>query len=179
MTFKRTLLAFVAAALTFYGGAQAFAQNLDAQQPAAFSADEMTHDKERATITARGNVEVNQGGRTLLADAISYDQSKDLILATGNVTLHRPNGDVLFAKTMEISGDLQTVLIEDFRTVLADRSRVAAIQAKRVNDETMTLDRAVYSPCPPCQRSPQPAVVVAIDGGARTPRSRQQDGRIQ
>lgn len=153
MVLKRTLLTCLTAAWLCAGGAPAFAQQ-GGDAPATFAADEMTHDKELSTITARGHVEVNQGGRTLLADAISYDQTNDIIRATGNVTLHRPNGDVLFAEMMEISGDLKNGLIEDFRAVMADRSRFAASRAELVNDETMTLDRAVYSPCQPCQEDP-------------------------
>ena len=159
MILKRTLSAgFLSACVTaawlFASGAPAYAQATDEQAPATFAADEMTHDKELSTITARGHVEVNQGGRTLLADAISYDQGNDIIRATGNVTLHRPNGDVMFAQMMELSGDLKNGLIQDFHAILADRSRFAASSAKLVNDETMTMDRAVYSPCKPCQEDP-------------------------
>ena len=123
-------------------------------QPATFSADEMTHDRDLGVITARGHVEVNHAGRTLLADTISYDQTNDIIRASGNVTLHMPTGEVMFADTMEVSGDLKNGLIENFRAVLADRSRFAANRAQLVNDETLTMDRAVYSPCEPCQDDP-------------------------
>lgn len=154
MILKRTLLASFAAAWLCLGGAPAFAQDQAEQQPATFSADEMTHDRELRTITARGHVEVNQGERTLMADTISYDQGNDIIRASGNVTLLHPSGDVFFAQMMEISGDLKNGLIEDFRAVMADRSRFAASRARLVNDETMTLDRAVYSPCQQCQEDP-------------------------
>lgn len=135
-------------------GNPAFAQIPAGEAPATFAADEMTHDKELGTITARGHVEVNHDGRTLLADTISYDQNNDIIRATGNVTLHRPNGDVLFANMMEISGDLKNGVIENFRAVLSDKSRFAASRAELINDETLTLDRGVYSPCQPCQDDP-------------------------
>lgn len=135
-------------------GNPAFAQIPAGEAPATFAADEMTHDKELGTITARGHVEVNHDGRTLLADTISYDQHNDIIRATGNVTLHRPNGDVLFANMMEITGDLKNGVIENFRAVLSDKSRFAASRAELINDETLTLDRGVYSPCQPCQDDP-------------------------
>lgn len=159
MILKRTLLTGLITAWLFVGGAPAFAQSQTPATPgnpqaAAFSADEMTHDKEMGTITARGNVEVNQGGSTLLADAITYDQTNDIIRATGNVTLHRPNGEVLFAEKMEISGDLKNGLIEDLYAIMADRSRFAANSAELLNDETMTLDHSVYSACQPCQDDP-------------------------
>ncbi|MCK5576514.1 MAG: LPS-assembly protein LptD, partial [Sphingomonadales bacterium] len=70
------------------------------------------------------------------------------------MTLHRPNGDVLFAKTMEVSGDLKNGIIENFHAIMADRSRFAAQTATLENDETMTLERAVYSPCQQCKDDP-------------------------
>ncbi|MFC1673764.1 LPS-assembly protein LptD [Pseudomonadota bacterium] len=153
MSFRRTLLASAFAAALILGGAPAYAQN-NTDKAASFSADEMTHDQDLGTITARGNVEVNQAGRTLLADAISYDQTNDLIRATGHVTLHNPTGDVLFAEMMEITGDLKNGLVQDLRAVMADRSRFAAKQAQLVNDETMILDRALYTRCEPCKEDP-------------------------
>lgn len=162
MISKRALLIGFAAASLFAGGAPAFAQTgatapqqgTGIEEPAAFSADEMTHDKQRSLITARGHVEVNQGERTLFADAISYDQANDVIRASGNVTLHRPSGDVLFAESMEVSGDLKNGIIENFHAIMADRSRFAAQTATLENDETMTLERAVYSPCQQCKDDP-------------------------
>lgn len=159
MIIKHTLLAsFIAAAITFgvlVAVPPAFAQQApDEAAPATFSADEMTHDQELSTITARGHVEVNHGGRTLLANSISYNQTTDTIRATGNVALHQVSGDILFAEIMEITGDLKNGLIEDLLAVMADRSRFAAKQAKLVNDETLTMDHVIYSRCEPCKDDP-------------------------
>lgn len=144
-----------AAALLF--AATLFCVPADAQEteePATFAADEMTHDQELGIITARGHVEINHEDRTLLADSISYNQNTDTIRAAGNVALHQPSGDILFANTMEITGDLKNGMIEDFRAIMADRSKFAASRAKLVNDETLTMNRAVYSPCEACKEDP-------------------------
>jgi len=153
MTIKRIILAAFIAATLNMGGAVAFAQSGEAPA-AAFSADSMTHDNDLGIITARGHVEINQPDRTLIADLISYDQNHDVIRASGNVTLHRSNGDVVFANSMEITGDLKNGLIEDMRAILTDRSRVAASRAKLVNDETMTMERVVYTRCEACVDDP-------------------------
>lgn len=55
---------------------------------------------------------------------------------------------------MEITGDLKNGLIDDLLAVMADRSRFAAKQAKLVNDETLTMDHAIYSRCEPCKDDP-------------------------
>jgi len=160
MTDKRTLSASLIAAVVMLVGvavapAPAYAQQAPtANEPATFAADEMTHDKEQSVVTARGHVEVNHGGRTLLADSISYNQNTDTIRADGNVTLHMLSGEILFAASMEITGDLKNGVISDLQAVMKDRSRFAAKQAKLVNDETLTMDRALYSACERCKDDP-------------------------
>lgn len=159
MRLKRPLLTSLVIAAVSIGGAcivmPAQAQEpQDTENPATFSADDMTHDKELNVITARGHVEVNHADSTLLADSISYNQTTDTIRATGNVALHQPTGDILFGDVMEITGDLKNGMIEDLRAVMADRSRFAASQATLVNDETLTMNRALYSPCQVCKDDP-------------------------
>lgn len=159
MTIKNTLLApalfAVAVLLSALASTSARAeQSQTEEKPATFAADEMTHDKELSIITARGHVEVNHGERTLLADSISYNQITDTINARGNVALHQPSGDILFADTMEVTGDLKNGMISDLLAIMADRSRFAAKKATLVNDETMTMDRAIYSACEPCKDDP-------------------------
>ncbi len=159
MTIKHTLLATALFAAAALGGALVSApawaeQSQSEEKPATFAADEMTHDKELSVITARGHVEVNHGEHTLLADAISYNQTTDTIHARGNVALHQPSGDIFFADTMEVTGDLKNGMIDDLLAVMADRSRFAAKTATLVNDETMTMDRAIYSACEPCKDDP-------------------------
>ena len=157
MIFNRIFVASIfAVAVLIVDGAVVFAQTTSnaGGNPAAFSADEMTHDKDLGVITARGHVEINHEQRSLLADTISYNQGADIITAKGNVTLHRPSGEVIFADFMEVTGDLKNGLIQDLRAVLADRSRFAAKKATLVNDETMTLDHSSYTRCEPCKEDP-------------------------
>lgn len=131
----------------------AMAQQAD-QLPISLSADEMEYDEQNATVTARGNVEISQSGRTLLADTITYDRNNDVVHADGNVVLHHPSGDVFFSSSAEVTGDLKNGVIEDIRAVLADRSRFAASRAELVDDKTMTLERSVYTRCEPCEEDP-------------------------
>jgi len=168
MTIKRSFLpALIIAALSLSGAGlavPALAQQADPQdetpqqdpfeQPATFAADEMTRDEKRSTITASGNVEVNQAGRTLLADTITYNQKSDTIEASGNVTLHLLSGEILFANQMEITGDLKSGMIADLLAVLKDSSRFAAKSATLGDNETLTMKRALYSACSQCKNDP-------------------------
>lgn len=123
-------------------------------QPANFTADEMTYDKELGVVTAKGKVEVTHGGRVLVADTISYNQKIDLVSASGNVSLLEKSGEVLFADYMEVSGDLKDGVIRNFRMILKDGARVAAAGGRRHGGEKVEMDRAVYSPCALCAADP-------------------------
>ena len=75
--------------------ARAQSQSPSTTDPAVFSADEVLYDDQLEIVTARGNVEIVQGGRTLLADLISYDRKQDIVTAFGNISLLEPSGDVI------------------------------------------------------------------------------------
>ena len=122
--------------------------------PINLIADEMTYDKELGTVTARGNVEINQRDRILRADTITYNQRQDVLSAAGKVSLLEPAGEVLFAEYMELTGDFKEGVIRDLRIILSDTSRIAANSARRTGGETTTMSRAVYSPCDLCKDDP-------------------------
>jgi LPS-assembly protein len=112
---------------------------------------------DREIVIARGNVEVAQGERILLADEIRYDIPRDVIAATGNVSLLQPSGEVIFGDRVEVTGDLREGAIQAFRMLLTDNSRLAAANAVRVDDNRTDMNRAVYSPCDICEDDPDSA----------------------
>ena len=117
------------------------------KEPIAFTADEIIHDKELGIMKASGSVEIFNNKQVLLADTISYNQSQDMVTASGNVSLLEPNGHVLFAEYMELSGDFKSVFIQNIKIRLSDDARIAANDAQRINGNTTTMRNAVYSPC--------------------------------
>ena len=122
--------------------------------PILLTADEMDYDSERGIVTARGNVEVSHDDRMLIANQMAYNQRSDLLTATGDVTLLEPSGDVVFAQSMELTGDLKDGIIEDLRVILSDRSRFAANGARRSGGNELEMSRVVYSPCDLCPNEP-------------------------
>lgn len=122
--------------------------------PVHISADEMSHERDLGIVRASGRVEISQSERTLIADTVVYNQRQDVVAATGNVTLMEPSGDVIFADYMELSGDMKDGTIDALKIKLADSSRFAAAKALRSNGNRTELDRAVYSPCKPCEKDP-------------------------
>jgi LPS-assembly protein len=125
----------------------------DGTLPANLTADEVVHNRDLGIVTASGNVEVVHGPRTLYADSVTYNERQDTISATGNVRLHEANGDVIFADYVELTGDMRDGTIKSLRLLLTDRSRLAATEARRSGGTRHDFDRAVYSPCEPCQRN--------------------------
>lgn len=147
------LLAFIGAAT----GQRAQAQiAVDTDLPVALVADEVIYDSETGRVTASGNVEVYYGDRTLTADRIVYDDTTGRIAAEGDLVLRDPSGATVFADTAELDADLREGLVRGAQSVLAGNVKLAAVEARRVDDRYNALSKAVYSPCEVCASKPTP-----------------------
>ena len=149
---ERILVRALIMVLLLAAGFPAAAQDED--PPILLKADKVSYDREKEIITANGNVEISRENRVLLADTIIYDQRKDLITASGNISLVEPNGDVIFAESMEISGDLKNAVAEGLKMLLKDGSRFASTGGRRTDANIVELRNAVYSPCDLCPKDP-------------------------
>ena len=132
-------------------------------QPVLITADQVTHDRDLNSITARGHVEIDQGGRILLADTLSYNLKQDVVIANGNVSLTDLDGSVAFADYMELSGDLKNAAAHGIRLLMIDDARMAANQMRRTAQRTM-MDKAVYTACQPCAEKPDSAPLWQLTG---------------
>ncbi len=126
----------------------------DKNAPVVFQADEVQYDDQLALTVAKGHVEISQGGEVLLADTVSYNQRTDTITASGHVSLLESTGEVTFADFMELRDSMNNVFAQNVRRLLADRSRLAANAARRVNGNRFELRRGIYSPCDLCKNDP-------------------------
>ena len=124
-------------------------------QPVLIKADEITRDAELGTIVARGNVEITQGDRILLADSVSYNERSDTVSAAGNVKLVEPTGDVLFADYVELTDNFKNGAVKQLRILLADESRFSAANARRKDGNLTIMNNAAFSPCKPCKKDPE------------------------
>ncbi|MGC2411348.1 MAG: LPS assembly protein LptD, partial [Stellaceae bacterium] len=127
----------------------------DRNAPVVFQADEVEYDDQLALTVAKGHVEISQAGEVLLADTVSYNQRTDTITASGHVSLLEPTGEVVFADFMELRDSMNDVFAQNVRRLLADRSRLAANAARRVNGNRFEVRRGVYSPCDLCKNDPK------------------------
>ncbi len=122
----------------------------DEVRPALLQADSVTYDDSARVVTAEGNVEVARGERILHADRLIYDVDGDIIRAEGNVRLFEPTGEILYAESIELTGDLLEGAVRSFGMLLTDRSRLAAASAVRVDGSRTEMRSVVFSPCDQC-----------------------------
>ena len=126
--------------------------------PVLITAESLSHDQTTGIVTATGDVEVTSGPYTLLADQILYDPNTDVVRAMGDVALLEPNGDVVFADELELSDGLRNGFISGIRVLLADRSRMAAVQAQRTDGVTTEMIDAIFTACETCGNGADPPV---------------------
>jgi LPS-assembly protein len=158
-----TLAAGIAMTLSLEVGRAAAQQpSRPTELPAVLKADEVTYDQDLDIVTASGHVEISQGDRVLRADTVSYNRRANLITASGNITLLEPTGDVIFADYVELADDFKAGIIQNFKAVLADQSRLAAVSARRADGRLTAARKAVYSPCDLCKTDPTRAPVWQI-----------------
>lgn len=145
------------------------------QTPFLLKADELTFDENLGLVVARGNVEIAQGGRVLMADTVTYNQKTDVMTASGHVSLLEETGEVVFAEHAEFSDDLKNGVVRGIRMLLADNSRLAANGGRRVGGVTTEMSKAVFSPCDLCPDDPTRAPLWQIKAVRITHDSVQKD----
>ena len=124
---------------------------------ALIRADEITYDENLNTVTARGDVEISQGGRVLAADVVNYNVGNGVVTATGNITLREPDGEVVYAEYVELKDDLREGFIRDIGILMADQTRIAAASGERQDGVRTIFRRGVFSPCKLCREDPSRA----------------------
>ncbi len=144
-------------------GAPALAQQKAAPElPFLLKADEISFDRTRGVVVAKGNVEISYGEHVLLADTVSYNQKTDTVTASGNVSLLEPTGEVVFAEYAEFTNELKDGVVKSIRMLLADGSRFAANGGKRIGGVITEMRKVVYSPCELCKKDPTRAPIWQI-----------------
>ena len=159
----RILVAFFAAALasTLAGppaiaqlGLHTEGQRTNKNAPITFQADEVQYDDQLGLTIAKGHVEISQNEEILLADTVSYNRHTDTVTASGHVSLLMPTGEVMSGDFMELRDQMSNGFVQNLRLLLADRSRLAANTARRLNGNLLEMRRGIYSPCDLCKSDP-------------------------
>ena len=129
------------------------------------TADELIYDEAADVVIASGNVEVAQGGRVLRAANIRYRRSDGVVTASGDVAMREPTGEVTFADSVTLTGDLRSGVIHRLSVLLADGARLVASGARRIEGTRTWMRKAVYSPCELCPDDPAPTPLWQLKAG--------------
>jgi LPS-assembly protein len=172
------------------GEAQAVAPESQASIPPAsdeiveFGADQVTYDTDNDIVTASGAVRMSREGNYLAADQVVWDRKSGEVRALGNVVVLTPQGDKLIGDNVVLTDTLRDGTVSNLLVVLESGGRIAAARGTR-RDQVITLENAIYSPCPVtsetgCPRRPSWSITAAqvISDPARN-QVRFRGGRLQ
>jgi LPS-assembly protein len=135
-------------------GAGLNSEPLQKNGPVSFTADHVDYDRTNAIVTASGHVEAWQNDHVLHADTIVFDRNTGVVTASGHVALLEPDGEVLFADKIELTGGMRNAALEGMRAILAQNGRLAANSARRTDEGANELSQMVYSACNLCASDP-------------------------
>lgn len=96
-----------------------------------FTTDEMQYNPGESILTARGNVEIQQGDVILKADTIEYNQMENRVRALGNVTILDSGGEVSFFDKIELKHAIKEGLINRFRAQMIDNDAFMVAEANK------------------------------------------------
>ena len=151
--------------------AAAWAQEAPAEAPATpdqiveFSADQVAYDSDADVVSATGEVRMNREGNYLAADEVVWNRKTGEVRASGNVVVMTPQGDKLIGGPVVLTDTLRDGTIQNLLVVLETGGRIAATRGTRTGD-VITLENAIYSPCPVtttsgCPKNPSWAITAA------------------
>jgi LPS-assembly protein len=130
-----------------------------------FSADQVTYDSNADVVTASGEVRMSRDGNYLAADEVTWNRKSGEVRANGNVVVVTPEGDKLVGEDVVLTDTLRDGAVENLLVVLDSGGRIAATRGTR-SGKVITLENAVYSPCPVttdtgCPKNPSWAITAA------------------
>ncbi len=152
MKFSRLLCHSLLSSVAFFALSSS-AVYAEAQQHAEVEADSMEYNEEKATVSAKGHVNITYGERKLSAHEVEYDQNADQINATTNIHLTDEYNNEYFADSANIKGDLTSGEVFSLSGHLAEKKALFSADKGVLEDKNrVILDNAAYTPCKVCPR---------------------------
>lgn len=118
-------------------------------------ADTVVYDSDSQVVTANGGVRIDYGGSRLVARQVVYNQATRRLVANGSVELVQPDGNRIFADTVDITDDFREGFVRALRIETPENTRFAAADAVRENGSVTTFERGVYTACEACRENPE------------------------
>lgn len=164
-TLRTALLTGAALGVYLIGASAVFAQdsgNLKSLEPKipdeaklVLSANELVYNRDAERVTAVGGVQINYAGYKMVAQKVEYNQKTGRLTAIGNIELIEPNGNRLYAETLDVTDNFADGFINALRVETTDNTRLIAESGERVGGTEMILNNGVYTACLPCAENPE------------------------
>ena len=110
-------------------------------------ANEVDYNAKKDIITARGDIFIQMDNYTLSADKIHYHLKEDVIFAEGNIKITDKNKRLIYGKRAVFKDKLKRGVIEEFVAKFDENSILVSRLANRIDDNHVTLNKAVFTPC--------------------------------
>ena len=139
------------------------------------AADELIYDNDRGLVTARGNVQFEYDGTTVVAETVVYDRNTRRVIASGNVEILEPGGNRITADRIDLTDDFSEGFVDALRVETPDDTRFAAESAERVPGNRTVFNNGTYTACRICKDNPRKPLTwqikaerVVLNGEKRT-----------
>ena len=119
------------------------------------AANEMVYNHDAELVTAIGGVQINYNGYQMVARKVEYNQKTGRLMATGDIELIQPDGNRLYADSLDVTDDFADGFLKAMRIETSDNTRFVAESAERVGGRDMILHKGVYTACLPCAENPK------------------------
>lgn len=133
-------------------GAAAYAAEAE-RAPILLQADEVVYDGNLGTVTASGHVEIADMVHVLRADSVIYNQNTDRLGAIGHVTLEDADGNIAFADTVDLTGDMREGALKGFWALIGSTGKLGAVSGTRREGRYTEATGVVFTPCTICVES--------------------------
>ena len=126
--------------------------SVDKEAPVSFESDAILYDKNAGTMTASGNVVVEQNGTVLKTEKLVFNRTAGTSHIPEKATITSPDGTVITTQNVSLSDGLQNAVARQMTMQIVDGTYVAAESMKRTHKGTVLyLRNLTYTPCERCQ----------------------------
>ena len=96
-----------------------------------FTTDKLEYSPDTYTLSAKGNVEIEQNEILVRADVVEYNQMKNTVNALGDVAILEPSGKVTFVEKIELKHEMKQGLINKFKAQMVDNDVFMEAEARK------------------------------------------------
>ncbi|MGI9392843.1 MAG: LPS-assembly protein LptD [Parvibaculales bacterium] len=137
----RVFLFFIA---LYFHASHGLAQS---QDPVKIKADELSYEESTKILNAIGKVEVKQNENIVRADKIIWNKEKDTISAEGNFQLQVPGHITLYADKAELENKMRAGSFQYINATLDNQAHIRAKTAHRDINGKVSFTDARYTAC--------------------------------